>query len=298
MYKENLVLYFQQSTDSPNNILTNSLREHLLQEKTEDTNKKYVTKGETKSTNCMFILLNVFFMITALLLLLAGVAAQFVYLLYELQYEIKLTSITWIVSGVALLSVSICGIIGACKNSTAWINIYGVLMMAAFVIQINVVAVGYNLISEPKSIARNSLDKLIYSYVSYNTSAAAMDFIQESLQCCGVESAHDWENNWKYSSLNSDYYNNNYYGLLPQRTSPKNGTPQSCCVSGSSYRNLRCDHFQNGCLGKMSKLILQIVMATFYVDMTIASVQVYGIISSFVIAKMTRKKKSLEGVHV
>jgi len=300
MYKENLVTYFQQSTNSSKNVLTNSLKEYLVQENTEDEIKKCVPNGETKNSNRMFILLNVVYMITALLLLLAGAAGQFVYLLYALPSELKQTSIAWIISGVPLLSVSIFGIFGTCKDSTAWRTIYGILMMTAFVIHINVVFAGYYLMSEPESIARSSLHNFIYSSASYKPSAAAMNFIQESLQCCGVEGACDWENSCEYS-LVSDYNNNNYYEPLPNKTSPKYETPQSCCIPGSNYLNSRCDqYFQNGCLSKMSELILQIVMAIFYVDVAVASVQVVGTISSFlfVVAKTIREKKSLEGVQV
>jgi len=290
MNKENLVLYFQESMDSCKNLISknsNSLMEYWSMKKM----KGFGMKLGTKCSNCMFILLNVFYLIIALLMLVAGGTGQFAYLFYGLKFEYTLISIAWIVSGAVLLFVSVFGIIGACKNSVAWTNVYGIFMMIAFVIQLAAAIVGFSCISKSESIARHTLDRLIYSSSFFEPSVATMNYIQKSLQCCGIDGPNDWGSNWKFNS-----YNNDYYGRT-STSSPSTRTPESCCASGSGYDNLRCENYiQKGCLSEMHEITLQIIMTIDSVALAIAVVQIVGIVSAFVVAKLIRRMKSHEVV--
>jgi len=293
MYKENLITYFKHSVKSKKNVIsTNSSNEYLVNENLEG-NRGCEIRRETNCTKCGLILLNVFYLIIALLMLAAGVTVQCEYLLHDLKFEFTLVSVLWIISGVVLFSVSIFGFIAANKNSVVWTTNYGILMMLAFAIQSAVVIIGFTLISKSNSIASHTLERLVKSSQSDEPCGFAIDFIQTSLQCCGVEGARDWENNWKYNSFNNYYSYNDYYGRVSSVRAYR--TPKSCCSPGSGYQNLRCDnYFQNGCLDKTLDLTLQIIMMINYIAMSIAIVQIVGIVIAFVVAKMIRNMKSYE----
>jgi len=247
--------------------------------------KEYLIKEDikTRRTKCAFISLNVFYMIIALLIL----SCQFAIIFYNLELGFNPISVSWTTNGAALLIVSVTGIVASCRYSEIWTNIYSILMIITFAMQLTTAYFGY--ISASENFVRNTLQGSILSSESFKPSADAMDLIQTTFQCCGVDGAHDWGNIWKYNLYNHDYTNERFQKYKSSALK----TPQSCCASGSGYQNLRCDNYlKNGCY----KSYLQIVMTIiYYAALAIASVQIIGIVSAPFATKTFCRIKSYNG---
>jgi len=178
------------------------------------------------------------------------------------------------------------------KNSVTWINIYCILLIVAFAVQLLVATVGFNLKSES---VKGTLDNLMNEFESIDRSTLTMNFIQKSFQCCGVESPKDWKKHLNYYS--NKFYYNDCDGSIKQLLMLR--TPQSCCTSGSGYQNLRCNnYFQNGCLGKLSELIGQLILTLKTLAVVLGLFQIIGIIvSAFMIVKRIRTMKLYNGIY-
>jgi len=289
MNKEVIITNIVYSVESATNFIStncNSLKDYLAKRAMEEKNNGIAIKLETGCSKCLFTFLNVFYLIVGLLIIAAGATGQLAFVFYDLTFEYKLISVTWIVSGAILFVVSIFGIISACKNSVASTNFYGILMIVAFVVQLSTAIVGFTLISESEFIARHTLGRLIYSTEYSESSAISMDYIQETLQCCGIDSANDWSMNLKYNADNYDY---------EQQTTQQ--TPPSCCVTGSGYRNFRCENvIQKGCIGKVYEITLQLILMIDSFALAVAVLQIVGIVGAFVVARIIRRAKTFNVV--
>ncbi|XP_068621549.1 tetraspanin-7-like [Battus philenor] len=149
---------------------------------------------------------NVVFWLTGLLLLVAGLWAEFdLYKYMELSPEFSGTA-PHVLIGIASLIVIITSVAFSCiiKGQPVLLYIYGGFLACIFMMDVGVAAsVACYRDTFPKSL----YDGLTQTVKTYNPHKSNFDFAQYKLQCCGVSNYTDWI-----------------------KSSPMKVIPMSCCV--------------------------------------------------------------------
>ncbi|KAJ6644241.1 Tetraspanin-33 [Pseudolycoriella hygida] len=154
-------------------------------------NKRYMERKEKgqneklKMTIVKYVLVfvNLFYMVTSLVLVDIGVIGQIIHKNFYLWpgFNMLLLSMYWVATGVILLFVSLFGIIGAFRESVIWINIYGILMTVAFVLQISNAIFSFQLIGRSYSVAYEGVKYLMEEYAYSSFARSRMDWIQANM---------------------------------------------------------------------------------------------------------------------
>jgi len=212
--------------------------------------------------------------------------------------DVQGLSIIWIVAGVLLAFISIFGIIGALKESIVWSNIYGVLLIVTFFLQILTSIAAFCLVATGSSRehAADMIDYLMRNYYLDADVAQKMDNIQRTLQCCGAENPSDWEN------VDRIFITYDPFAFVTgsMSTEPsKYQTPASCCdLRNSGYEDNTCDkYYQKGCSLDVSDLAAETVLIVASVLLAIGAFQILGMFSSFMLARMFRQASTYRNVQ-
>uniref|UniRef100_A0A182IPX2 Tetraspanin n=1 Tax=Anopheles atroparvus TaxID=41427 RepID=A0A182IPX2_ANOAO len=177
--------------------------------------------------------------------------------------------------GVILLVIALFGCVGALKESTVMINLYAVLLLIVFVLQVSAAIAAFVMRGQVSHMVRQKIFNSMAEYREHNTHNS-IDMLQNTLECCGVDSYADWV-----------------------QFLPSNGSlmeyPASCCseppVDGG------CTSRAYGCYSRLSWLISQgsILIATGAV--AVAFVQILGSICAFMLARAIRRTKTLRATR-
>ncbi|KAG4071854.1 hypothetical protein HA402_006015 [Bradysia odoriphaga] len=225
----------------------------------------------------MLVVINLMFLLTSILLITVGTTIQSIYGDFKEFLDNHFMSIPslLVAVGFVMLVVAAFGIIGAFKESTMLTNIYACLLSLVFVLEISAAIAGFVLQGQVREMLVRTMNESITAYTKYETAAVAVDFMQRSLQCCGVDGPGDW------------------YGILPETDSESGSVlvPESCC---GDFEGLKCDeYFMSGCLDRMHFIIGQSAMMIATGATTVAFVQILGVMCAFMLAKTIRRTKSL-----
>ncbi|KAJ6632653.1 CD63 antigen [Pseudolycoriella hygida] len=176
--------------------------------------------------------------------------------------------------GVVMLVVAIFGAIGAFRESTLLTNIYACLLSLVFILEISAAIAGFVLQGQVREMLVRTMNESLGAYAKYDSANTAIDFMQRSLECCGVDGPEDW------------------VGIFPQKeTSDAVYVPESCCAE---LDGLNCsEYFLSGCLDRMHFVIGQSAMMIATGATTVAFVQILGVMCAFMLAKTIRRTKSL-----
>ncbi|KAJ6634062.1 Tetraspanin-6 [Pseudolycoriella hygida] len=263
-------------------------------------NKRYMERKEKgqneklKMTIVKYVLVfvNLFYMVTSLVLVDIGVIGQIIHKNFYLWpgFNMLLLSMYWVATGVILLFVSLFGIIGAFRESVIWINIYGILMTVAFVLQISNAIFSFQLIGRSYSVAYEGVKYLMEEYAYSSFARSRMDWIQANLCCCGNEGPSDW---MQQRPSKKSYY---YYDRSTTTTTtlPTPLLPSSCCTRGSNYNDLTCDnYYRNGCTIHIREFFSETVMIVGSVALAISVLEMLGIALAFVASRFMQKTKTV-----
>lgn len=250
----------------------------------------------------VFILMNIFYLAMAMFMIIMGSSSYYaLQTFYNLTWlDVQGLSIIWVVSGVLLLFISIFGIIGALKESIVWTNIYGILLIVTFCLQILTSIAAFSLVATGSSRehAANMVDTLMRHYHYDESAAQKMDYIQKTLQCCGAEDPKDWENiDDNFITYDPFAFTTDLMSTEPAR----NRTPASCCDHESRYSSYdanTCDkYYKTGCTLDVSNLAAETVLIVASVLLTIGAFQILGMFSSFMLARMFRQASTYRNVQ-
>jgi len=227
----------------------------------------------------MLVVINLMFLLTSVLLITVGTAIQSIYGDFSQFLDSHFLSIPslLVAVGFIMLVVAIFGVIGAFRESTMLTNIYACLLSLVFVLEIAAAIAAFVLQSQVREMLVRTMNQSITAYTKYDQVAVAVDFMQRSLECCGVEGPDDW------------------IGLLPptEEEAESNSivVPESCCADLS---DTKCEVWMmDGCLDRMHFIIGQSVFLVATGATTVALVQILGVICAFMLAKTIRRTKSL-----
>lgn len=233
----------------------------------------------------MIFVINFMFLLTAILLVTVGSAIGTIFGDFETFIDSHFFSPAQLLVaiGFIMMFVSIFGCVGAVRESTAMINIYGLLLALVFILEVAAAISAFALRGQVTEMVRRTINQSMVSYNSNHYVAKSVDFMQSALECCGVESYEDWQ-----FFLGNDTVNN----------STENAplvVPDSCCRKPTMGE--RCEPFENGCLPRMEWVVSQSAALVATGATTVAFVQILGSICAFMLARTIRRTKSLRAAR-
>jgi glucan phosphoethanolaminetransferase (alkaline phosphatase superfamily) len=113
------------------------------------------------------------------------------------------TSIFIIIIGVVVALISFFGCCGACTKNACMMHTFGSFMLGIVLIEIGLGVTVYFYKDQTEAAILNSMKEGMNNYqpdnVEYMGVVNAWDNLQESYQCCGIESYTDWKNATEFS---------------------------------------------------------------------------------------------------
>lgn len=135
-------------------------------------------------------------------------------------------SILLIVFGVIIFLLGSAGCIGALRENVLLLKVYYYSMVGIFLVLVVGAVLAFVFKDKLKTFLTNLLkDNLITTYQDEPDRQAAIDWMQENFQCCGVDSYTDWNKN--------EYYNCS--GEVSTNTL-RCSVPHSCCKKQDNIR--------------------------------------------------------------
>ncbi|XP_072944308.1 CD63 antigen-like [Epargyreus clarus] len=237
----------------------------------------------------MLLCITAIFVLTSALIISVGTTIYAIY--YDLSFFLDnqlFFPATFIVAiGVSLLFVSLFGCIGALKESTCLVNIFAVILSLVLVLEIAAAITAYTLRAQVADMLDAKLrDALPYYYQNVEV-RDGFDYIQCSLNCCGIDSYRDWSDVPPPTGISGISVHHNIT------------LPHSCCYIFTMHTEAdqlieECTKLRpNACLPRITYLIYQSTGLLGAGAMTIAFIQIIGIVFSFSLASSIRKAKSL-----
>lgn len=226
----------------------------------------------------MIFVINFMFLLTAILIVTVGTAIGTIFGDFENFIDSHFFSPAHLLVaiGFIMMFVSIFGCIGAVKESTAMINIYGVLLAIVFILEVAAAISAFALRGQVEEMVRRTINESMASYNANPNVAQSVDFMQQVLECCGVESYKDWE------------------FFLPNVTESIE-LPESCCQRSTLEES--CIPFEYGCYSRLQWVVSQSAALIATGATTVAFVQILGSICAFMLARTIRRTKSLRAAR-
>lgn len=91
-----------------------------------------------------------------------------------------------VVIGVIILLVSLFGCVGAIKESTAWINVYGALLLMIFGLQVTAAISAYSMKSEIGDMLLTTIHDAMHDYNNDHNAAEMVDVLQQTVSHSNV----------------------------------------------------------------------------------------------------------------
>lgn len=233
----------------------------------------------------MLLCVTAIFVLTSALIISVGTTIYAIYydVSFFLDTQLFSPATFIIIIGVIMLFVSLFGCIGALKESTCLVNIFAIILSLVLVLEISAAIAAYSLRAKVSDMLDTKLRETLPSYYSNPEVTDGFDFIQSRLNCCGVDSYLDW------GEVPTDKTGISVANIT---------VPFSCCAQ-THYQvigDVEVDEcvklYANGCLPRITYLIYQSAGLLGAGAMTIAFIQVIGIVFSFSLASSIRKAKS------
>lgn len=240
-----------------------------------------------KCIKYMLLCITAIFVLTSALIISVGTTIYAIYhdVSFFLEDHFFSPATFIIVIGIMMLFISLFGCIGALKESTCLVNIFAVILSIVFVLEIAAAIAAYSLRNQVTGMLNENLRVTLPYYYENEEVEDAFDFIQSRLNCCGVDSYTDWGLVTPPSSDSGISVNNIT-------------VPNSCCAEARSeiVGDLEVEEcvklYANGCLPRVFYLVYQSAGLLGAGAMTIAFIQIIGIVFSFSLASSIRKAKS------
>ncbi|CAB3234636.1 unnamed protein product [Arctia plantaginis] len=237
-----------------------------------------------KCIKYMLLCITAIFVLTSALIISVGTTIYAIYhdVSFFLDDHFFSPATFVIVIGIMMLFISLFGCIGALKESTCLVNIFAVILSLVFVLEIAAAIAAYSLRGQVATMLDDKLRVTLPMYKENEEVETAFDFIQSRLNCCGVDSYMDW------SVVNFSS------GIAVSNIT----VPNSCCAETHTavIGDIEVDEciklYANGCLPRVFYLIYQSAGLLGAGAMTIAFIQIIGVVFSFSLASSIRKAKT------
>lgn len=221
----------------------------------------------------MLVIFNFFFVLTGVIIISVGVSAkayfnEFDHLLDDKYFYI---SDLLIVIGVIIFFIAFFGCCGAAKENACLTTTFSTLLIVIFVLEALVGIGGVVLRHKTEEFLEETLNKSMSKYNNDSEITATWDVVQSQMHCCGINNYTDW--------------------LVGDNKS----LPLSCCqIPAGTRGNFSCTPnvtdtlYREGCLEMFGDYIRDNTSSIEIVGITLAIVQLLGIILSCYLAKQIR----------
>ncbi|XP_023949528.1 CD63 antigen [Bicyclus anynana] len=234
----------------------------------------------------MLLCVTAIFVLTSALIISVGTTIYAIYydVSFFLDSQLFSPATFIIVIGIIMLFVSLFGCIGALKESTCLVNIFAVVLSLVLVMELSAAIAAYVLRAQVADMLDQNLRNTLPYYYTNSEVEDGFDFIQSRLNCCGVDSYLDW----------GEVPSNGHAGIAVSNIT----VPYSCCaqtsaeVLGDTEVQQCLKLYANGCLPRITYLIYQSAGLIGAGALTIAFIQIIGIVFSFSLAGAIRKAKN------
>lgn len=179
---------------------------------------------------------------------------------------------------ICLMIVAITGCIGAFKESTMLVNIFGALLFIVFSMELTAAVLAYLMHGQVSMMLVRTMNDAFMAYKQNTYIASGIDFLQINLECCGIDSPDTWSE------------------IFEQKEN-KTVVPDSCCDVMETDGNECLQFYQYGCLPRLNFIIEKSAMLIASGALTVAFVQFLGVICAFMLAKTIRRTKSLRAAR-
>ncbi|MGH0139666.1 UNVERIFIED_CONTAM: hypothetical protein FKN15_030306 [Acipenser sinensis] len=162
--------------------------------------------------------------------------------------EDKYTLLPAVIILVVAVVMFIIGIIGCCatlRESRVGLGFFLVIILIIFAAEVAafVLAIVYK--GRIKSDVERSMNDVFQKYDGSNAESRAVDYLQQQVQCCGVNSYIDWNTTQWYNSTGN------------------HSVPESCCKQGFTNCTGRMDQTENiytlGCESKLARILQDVL---------------------------------------
>ncbi|XP_047113848.1 CD63 antigen-like [Schistocerca piceifrons] len=235
-----------------------------------------------KGMRCIKYLLfsfNLLFVITGILLIMVGTTIYAIHNDYINFLEDKyLTPATLLIAvGIIIFIVAFFGCCGAVRESTCMVMVFAVLLGIIFILELSASIASYVLRDGLVDMLVGSINSTMHDYPKDVYMAQTVDYLQQTMQCCGLASPKDWA------------------GILTEgdNTVTFNGTvlPQSCVAAFASNETIT-NIFATGCVSRLGLLINQSVLLLATAAISIALLQFLGMTFACSLGKAIRAHKT------
>ncbi|KAL7739230.1 hypothetical protein ACLKA6_015088 [Drosophila palustris] len=254
-------------------------------------NRELELNSGMRCAKYMLIVVSFMFALTAILLVMVGTTIQTIFGDFSLFIDGHFSSppALLIAIGFILVAVATLGAYGAVKESVMLINLYGVCLFLVFILEVSAAIAAFVMQSQVRDMLMRTMNQALADYETDNNVAAAVDFMQSGLGCCGVVEPDDWREFYSY--------NKNESHMEPDDVV----VPLSCCArmadlipsGGDNDYNDCIQPYEYGCFRKMNFIMSQSAMLIATGATTVAFVQLLGVLCAFMLAKTLRRNKSI-----
>ncbi|XP_052867596.1 CD63 antigen [Anopheles cruzii] len=195
--------------------------------------------------------------------------------------------------GIILLVIALFGCVGALKECTVMINIYGVLLVAVFILQLAAAITAFVLRGQVEYMVRQKIFSSMAEYKDIPGYHNSIDALQNMLECCGVDGYTDWANFLPRMTGRPIETTTATYQPYDDLTMVE--YPETCC-SSAPVDGL-CTPRPYGCYSRLAWIISQgsVLIATGAT--AVAFVQILGAICAFMLARAIRRTKTLRATR-
>lgn len=163
------------------------------------------------------------------------------------------------------------------KGQPVLLYLYSAFLMIVFVVELGAGISGYAYRGKLKTGFEKGLNESLNVYTQDKAKTDAIDLLQSSLDCCGIQTYHDWERtDWRKHSNET--------------------VPKSCCIHPHKCQNHvydfdKTDIYNDGCYDKVVKFVDDNMGTIGGAALGIAFFQLVGVILSCCLAKHINKAK-------
>ncbi|EFA09586.1 CD63 antigen [Tribolium castaneum] len=245
-----------------------------------------------KCIKYMLFVSNFMFVMIGFLLISIGSTIKAIYGDFEQFMEVHYfsPSILAIVIGVVIFFVAIFGCVGAIKESTCLINLFGFFLSILLIMEISAAIAAYAMRSQIETSIRLKMTESFSNYENDDYDRNIWDFTQQRLFCCGIDGASDWSP--IFSSTSAAPTSS---AALTTATEMWQGPP-SCCRPRYRYDEPhscpRNKVFKDGCLDALTYIVSESALLLGCGALAVAFIQLLGIIFAWMLAKAVRRLKT------
>lgn len=252
--------------------------------------KSMQTTAAMAFVKLLLTVFNLIFWITGITLLVVGIVVLVGLSDYLDLSDTDFTNMPYILIGTGLFMIA-AGIIGCCavvKNLAWFLQLFGIMIIVVFVALLAAGVFGFFYRNKLQEGFKTGLTSNMMNYLGKSDvdSDRAIDNVQETLSCCGVEDYKTWQNpDSQWAQQHPDV------------------APYSCCDDSSGVECVGTDPvpfmtsngtlavFDKGCYHKVSTFLDSKLAMMSGVCVAFAFFQLVGVVLAFCLAKLINANK-------